>query len=55
MSTVRKFSEQERNYHKYQARQNFLREQQTIQGELKQAVEEKEAALKALEALAEKP
>ena len=31
MSTLKQFSEKERDYHAYQARQNFLREQRTIQ------------------------
>ena len=34
MSTLRQFSEKEQNYHAYQARQEFLREQLTIQHEL---------------------
>jgi hypothetical protein len=33
MSTLRQFSEKERDYHAYQARQNYLREQGTIQKE----------------------
>ncbi|MEY4718398.1 MAG: hypothetical protein RL563_1016 [Pseudomonadota bacterium] len=45
MGTLRKFSEKEINYHAYQARQNFLREQQTIQHELETALEEKQAAV----------
>jgi hypothetical protein len=36
MNTLRQFSEKERDYHAYQARQNFLREQLTIQYELDQ-------------------
>ena len=36
MNTLRQFSEKERDYHAYQARQNFLREQLTIQDELDQ-------------------
>ena len=50
MSTLRQFSEKERNYHAYQARQNFLREQKTIQLELE---DEREAKLQALIALRE--
>jgi len=37
MGTQRQFSEKERQYHAYQARQNFLREQRTIQAELEAA------------------
>ncbi len=33
MSTLRQFSEKERDYHAYQARQNYLRQQRTIQFE----------------------
>ena len=50
MGTLRQFSEKERNYHAYQARQNFLREQKTIQIELE---DEREAKLQALIALQE--
>ena len=34
MATLRQFSEKEQNYHAYQARQEFLRQQRTIQFEL---------------------
>ena len=55
MSTLRKFSEKERDYHAYQARQNFIREQNTIQWEREQALKEKDEALKEKdEALKEK-
>jgi predicted transposase/invertase (TIGR01784 family) len=37
MSTLSTFSEKERQYHQYQARQEYLREQRTIQLELEQA------------------
>ena len=50
MGTLRQFSEKERNYHAYQARQNFLRQQKTIQLELE---DEREAKLQALIALQE--
>jgi len=30
MNTLKQFSEKERDYHAYQARQNYLREQRTI-------------------------
>jgi len=45
MSTLRKFSEKERDYHEYQARQNFIREQRTIKKELEGALEREQAAL----------
>jgi hypothetical protein len=35
MNTLRQFSEKERDYHTYQVRQNFIREQSTIQEELR--------------------
>ena len=44
MSTLRQFSDKERDYDAYQARQNFLREQLTIQHELD---EERQAKLEA--------
>ena len=34
MSTLRQFSEKDKNYFAYQARQNFLRQQMTVYGEL---------------------
>lgn len=45
METLKLFSEKERNYHAYQARQNFLREQRTIQWELEQERQQKQDAL----------
>lgn len=45
MNTLRQFSEKDRDYHAYQARQNYLREQRTIQKELEQERQEKQAAL----------
>ena len=52
MNTLRQFSEKERDYHAYQARQNFLREQRAIQKEreeiqkeLEQERQEKQTAL----------
>lgn len=45
MGTLKLFSEKERNYHEYQARQNYLREQATIRWEREQA----EQAVQALE------
>ncbi|MGH8475645.1 MAG: Rpn family recombination-promoting nuclease/putative transposase [Methylococcales bacterium] len=52
MSTLKQFSEKERDYHAYQARQNYLREQRTIQWEL-QELEQKleQERLEKLEAL----
>jgi predicted transposase/invertase (TIGR01784 family) len=61
MSTLKQFSEKEQNYHAYQARLNFLREQRTIQWEYEQnleqerqqklsAMQEKEAAMQEKEA-----
>jgi cell shape-determining protein MreC len=37
MNTLHQFSEKERDYHASQARQNFIREQSTIQEELQMA------------------
>ena len=45
MTTLRQFSEKERNYHEYQARQNYLRQQRTIQWEMEQERQEKQQAL----------
>ncbi|MGZ8217854.1 Rpn family recombination-promoting nuclease/putative transposase [Methylomagnum sp.] len=44
MTTLQQFSEKERDYHAYQARQNFLREQRTIQKEREEAEREREIA-----------
>ncbi|CAK0780510.1 transposase [Gammaproteobacteria bacterium] len=55
MGTLKQFSEKERDYHAYQARQNFLREQSCIQKERLAALQEKETALQEKEtALQEK-
>ena len=58
MSTLKQFSEKERDYHAYQARQNYLREQLTLQHELEEerkarleAIADKEAALAEIERL----
>jgi predicted transposase/invertase (TIGR01784 family) len=40
MSTLNTFSEKERQYHQYQARQEYLREQKTIQSELEETSRE---------------
>lgn len=45
MNTLRQFSEKERDYHAYQARQNFIREQSTIQEELQMERIEKQQAI----------
>jgi hypothetical protein len=47
MTTLRQFSEKERDYHAYQARQNYLRQQRTIQferDELEQQLNEERKA-----------
>ena len=44
MSTLKQFSEKERDYHAYQARQNYLREQRTIQVEIEQMQHDMEQA-----------
>jgi predicted transposase/invertase (TIGR01784 family) len=50
MSTLNAFSEKERAYHAYQARQEFLRQQRSIQKELEEARAATEAALQEKEA-----
>jgi hypothetical protein len=50
MTTLKRFSEKERDYHAYQARQNFLRQQRTIQWERDQEHREKLEALQREEA-----
>ena len=58
MNTLKQFSEKDKDYHAYQARQNFLREQLSRQHELdeerqakNEAIQEKEAALAEIERL----
>ncbi|MCI0653848.1 MAG: Rpn family recombination-promoting nuclease/putative transposase [Methylococcaceae bacterium] len=46
MTTLKRFSEKERDYHAYQARQNFLRQQRTMQWERDQEHREKLEALR---------
>ena len=46
MAVMNRFSEKESDYHLYQTRQNFQREQKTIQLELEEALREKMAALR---------
>jgi hypothetical protein len=43
MNVIKRFSEKEADYHLYQSRQNYLRQQKTIQLELEEALWEKEA------------
>lgn len=45
MSTLRQFSEKEQDYLAYQARQDFVREQLTVQRELDQALQREQAAV----------
>ncbi len=45
MGTLKRFSEKDRNYHEYQARQNYLRQQRTIQKELEEERQEKQTVL----------
>ena len=42
MNTLKQFSEKERDYHAYQARQNYLREQRTLQIEREEDLREME-------------
>ena len=44
MSTLSTFSEKDQQYYQYQARQEYLREQRTIQSELELANKREEAA-----------
>jgi heat shock protein HspQ len=60
MKTLKLFSDKERDYHAYQARQNYLREQRTIQVEIEQMQQElkrerteKQAALQREQSLQE--
>ncbi len=46
MAVLERFSEKERDYHLYQARQNAIREAQTRQKLLEEAVRDKEKALR---------
>jgi hypothetical protein len=51
MNTLCQFSEKERNYFAYQARQDFLRQQGTILFEKDEALEREQAALAKLDAV----
>jgi hypothetical protein len=44
MSTLTTFSEKDRQYHQYQARQEYLREQRTMQFELDESIQAAKAA-----------
>jgi hypothetical protein len=50
MSTLKAFSEKERAYHTYQARENFQRQQRSIQRALNEERVAKEVALREIEA-----
>ena len=49
MNTLKLFSEKERDYHAYQSRQNYLREQRTIQIEREEDQREMEKMQQELE------
>ena len=49
MGTLRQFSEKDKNYFAYQARQNFLRQQMTVYGELDETRQAKNNALHQLD------
>ena len=50
MNTPSGFSDADREYHAYQARQNYLRQERTIQNEIASSRKEKQAALQRTEA-----
>jgi ribosomal 30S subunit maturation factor RimM len=50
MNVIKRFSEKEADYHLYQSRQNYLRQQKTIQLELETEKQQKRAALIRMEA-----
>ena len=62
MNTLRQFSEKDKDYFAYQARQNYIRQQMTVYGELdatklreQQVIAERDAlALREQQALAER-
>ena len=51
MKALKQFSEKDRDYHEYQARQNFLRQQRSIQSELEAEREGRRQALAEIERL----
>jgi predicted transposase/invertase (TIGR01784 family) len=52
MGTLRQFSEKDKNYFAYQARQNYLRQQMTVYGELDATKLREQQALAKLDAIA---
>ena len=50
MSTLRQFSEKDKNYFAYQARQNYLRQQMSVYGELDAVKLREQQALAKLDA-----
>ena len=50
MGTLRQFSEKDKDYFAYQARQNFLRQQMTVYGELDATKLREQEALAKLDA-----
>jgi hypothetical protein len=51
MGTLRQFSEKDKNYFAYQARQNYLRQQMTVYGELDATKLREQEALAKLDAV----
>ena len=51
MNTLRQFSEKDKNYFAYQARQNYLRQQMTVYGELDAVKLREQEALAKLDAV----
>ena len=51
MGTLRQFSEKDKNYFAYQARQNYLRQQMTVYGELDATKLREQQALEEIEKL----
>ena len=51
MSTLRQFSEKDKNYFAYQARQNYIRQQMSVYGELDATKLREQEALAKLDAV----
>jgi hypothetical protein len=51
MSTLRQFSEKDKNYFAYQARQNYIRQQMSVYGELDAVKLREQEALAKLDAV----
>jgi hypothetical protein len=51
MNTLRQFSEKDKNYFAYQARQNYLRQQMSVYGELDATKLREQQALAKLDAV----